>query len=132
LETAQAVIHLDSSFLIRAGFAGSAEDAQLRHWLADGEHLGASAVAWAEYLCGPVSVEDASVATTLIDEPEPLDSAAASVAARLFNETGRRRGSLADCMIAATAIQADAELATADLADFRRYEPLGLRLVALR
>jgi predicted nucleic acid-binding protein len=31
-------------------------------------------------------------------------------------------------MIAAAALHADTQLATADLADFRRFEPLGLRL----
>ena len=123
------MIHLDSSFLIRSCFPGSGEDLLLRQWLSAGELLGASAVAWAEFQCGPVSTEAASMAAALIDEPEPLDAAAATVAARLFNETGRRRGSLPDCMIAATAIQADATLATSDITDFRRFEPLGLKLL---
>ena len=75
-----------------------------------------------------LSVESASVVAALLEEPEPFGADAAPVAARLFNETGRRRNSLADCMIAATALQAGAELATADLSDFRRFESLGLRL----
>jgi len=123
------VIHLDSNFLIRASVAGTDESRLLRRWLSDGEHLGTSAVAWAEFLCGPVSDEAASSAATLVGEPEPLDASAATAAARLFNETGRRRGSLSDCMIAASAVQAGAQLATADVADFRRFEPLGLSLV---
>lgn len=125
---AKTVIHLDTSFLIRSLIPGSDEDRSLRQWLTDGTHLGASAVAWAQFLCGPVSAETTSIAAGLIDEPEPLDAAAAAVAAQLFNETGRRRNSLSDCMIAATALQAGAELATTDLADFRRFEALGLRL----
>jgi len=52
-------------------------------------------------------------------------------AARLFNLGGRRRGSHADCMIAASAIAAGAGLATRNPADFARSAPQGLRLEAL-
>ena len=43
-------------------------------------------------------------------------------------ETGRRSGSLLDCVIAATAISRDEEPATANRKDFRRFEAHGLRL----
>ena len=107
---------------------GSDEARRLRQWVHSGELLGVSAVAWAEFLCGPVSDERAAAIAVLLAAPESFDAAAAPVAARLFNETGRRRGSQGDCMIAATAIQADVQLATADLVDFRRFESLGLTL----
>ncbi len=39
------MIHLDTSFLIRALRRGSPEDRKLREWLGTGETLGMSAVA---------------------------------------------------------------------------------------
>jgi predicted nucleic acid-binding protein len=52
----------------------------------------------------------------------------AGASARLFNLTGRRRGSLNDCMIAAIALRVDASVATTDVADFRRFEAAGLQI----
>jgi predicted nucleic acid-binding protein len=122
------VILLDTSFLIRALVRRSAEDARLRLWLRDREPIGISALAWAEFLCGPVTPDAVAAALDLVQEPIPFGAPEATLAARLFNDTGRRRGSLLDCMIAATSIESSAALATADRADFERFVSLGLRL----
>jgi predicted nucleic acid-binding protein len=49
-------------------------------------------------------------------------------AAALFNGTGRIRRLKFDCLIAASALVAGAELATRNLEDFRVFLPHGLRL----
>jgi predicted nucleic acid-binding protein len=122
------VILLDTSFLIRALVPRSAEDARLRLWLREGEPIGIAALAWAEFLCGPVSAGAVAAALDLVQQPVPFSASEAARAARLFNATGRRRGSLLDCMIAATAIESSATLATGNRADFQRFASLGLNL----
>jgi len=87
-----------------------------------------SSVSWVEFLCGPVGAHEVELATRVVQEPTPFDAADAVLAAKLFNVAGRRRGSLTDCMIAATAIRAEASLATANPADFRKLETAGLKL----
>ncbi len=123
------MIHVDTSFLIRALTKGSSEDRRLRNWLRDGESLGISAISWTEFLCGPVDEEEVELATYVLREQVPFLPRDSIVAARLFNLNGRRRGSLTDCMIAATAIRCDAALATSDVADFRELASLGLKMV---
>jgi predicted nucleic acid-binding protein len=120
------VIHLDTSFLIRALVPGSAQDRRLRAWLAEGTPLGTSAVAWAEFLCGPLTAEQHALAARVVGNAIAFDAADAQLAATLFNERGRHRGTLADCMIAAAAIRADARLATADRAGFAGFRKAGL------
>ncbi len=122
------MIHLDTSFLIRALVAGSAEDRRLSAWISAGEGIGMSAVAWAEFLCGPLSPSRLCVADAIVGPRVDFTGVDAVVAARLFNECGRRRGSLPDCMIAASALGAGAQLATADAADFRRFRAFGVQL----
>jgi predicted nucleic acid-binding protein len=122
------VIHLDTSFLIRAMTPRSPEDRRLRGWLVDGEPVGISAVSWAEFLCGPVEANAVELANRIVGEPLALIADDSRLTARLFNLAGRRRGSLVDCMIAATAVRAGAALATRDPADFRRFESAGLRI----
>ncbi len=125
------MIHLDTSFLIRALIRGSAEDQRLRSWLVAREALGMSAIAWTEFLCGPVEATLLSLVTELVTERVPFSEDESAVAAALFNASGRRRGSLIDCMIAAAAIRAGAPLATANSGDFRRFRAAGLRLASV-
>ena len=125
------MIHLDTSFLIRALLSGSPEDAALRGWLRQGLPVGASAVVWTELLCGPLTKRQADLALLVVGEPVPFGREDAVLAASLFDLAGRRRGSLVDCMVAAAAIRADAALATANETDFSRLLPHGLRLAGL-
>lgn len=124
------MIHLDTSFLIRALVRGSPADRQLRAWLAEDTVVAVSVAAWAEFLCGPVEASHVELATRIIGDPVPMTPADASATARLFNLGGRRRGSFVDCMIAAIALRMSALLATGNPADFRRLEPGGLRILA--
>jgi predicted nucleic acid-binding protein len=121
------MIHLDTSFLIRALVPGSHEDAQLRAWLSDETPLAISAVAWAEFLCGPLGAEDLSLAGAVVGEAQPLTADHAVKAAELFNAAGRKRGTFVDCLIASVAIDEDARLATTNPKDFKGM--VGLRLV---
>jgi predicted nucleic acid-binding protein len=50
------------------------------------------------------------------------------MAANLFNQTGRRSRSLANCMIASVSIRCGAKLATVNLADFQPFVAHGLIL----
>jgi len=123
------MIHLDTSFLIRGLVRGSAEDRALRKWLKDGEPLGMSAIAWTELLCGPLGESQLELATRVVSERVPFLEGDSLTSARLFNKTGRRRGSLIDCMIAAGALRARVPLATANVADFRRFAAFGLAIL---
>lgn len=122
------MIHLDTSFLIGALDHGSPQDRSLRRWVEDGETLTMSAVAWSEFLCGPLTRAELELARQIIGMYRDFTPDHATIAARLFNETGRRRGSLPDCMIAAVAMADSAPIATANEADFRRFENAGLIL----
>lgn len=122
------MIHLDTSFLIRALDPGSPEDRKLRGWIGEGEALGMSSVAWTELLCGPLSPSEMEWAAAIVGRRRNFTSEHAVIAARLFNNSGRRRGSLIDCMIGATALADGASIATANTVDFRRFATAGLEL----
>ena len=123
------MIHLDTSFLILGLLQDSPQGRALRRWLEQGESLGIGAIGWAEFLCGPVGEPEAGLASQFLGDPIPFRTEDAALSATLFNHSGRRRGSLVDCMIAAAALRSDATLATANPSDFRRMEPAGLKLV---
>ena len=122
------MIHLDTSFLIRALVRGSPEDARLREWIRANEPLGMSAIAWAEFLCGPVDETALSLASAVVARRFQFTEEMATMAARLFNGSGRRRGTMIDCMIAATALAEEAAVATSNPGDFSRFEAFGLAL----
>ena len=91
------VTHLDNNFLIDALVPGSTQEAQLVSWLGTGETLGISAIAWGEFLCGPLSPAAEAFARSLFPGAEALERADAEKAAELFNLTGRRSRSYMDC-----------------------------------
>ena len=122
------MIHLDTSFLIRALIRGSAEDSQLRGWLQTSEPLGMSTVAWAEFLCGPIDEAELKLATGIIRRRSDFTLEQSVTAARLFNDSGRRRGTFVDCMIAASALTEGAMIATTNIADFSQFEAFGLKI----
>jgi predicted nucleic acid-binding protein len=105
------------------------EASLVREWVADGATLAASSAAWAEFLCGPERPGAVQAVRRVVPIIVPFDEAEARVAARLFNAAGRRRGSMVDCMIAATAIRADATLATSDRRGFGPLAKHGLQLI---
>ena len=125
-----AAVHLDTSFLIRAMVAGSGEASSLLGWIEEGRVVAMSSVAWGEFLCGPVDAAEEELALRIIRDIQPLEVQDAALAARLFNEGGRRRGSFQDCMVAATSLRAGASLATANPDDFERLAGAGVSVLA--
>jgi predicted nucleic acid-binding protein len=123
------MVHLDTNFLIRALVRGTPQDKVLRDWLRSGEKLGMNTIAWAELLCGPIETRHLELATAIVSERVPFLEEDSALAARLFNKSGRRRGTFADCMIAATSLRSKAPLATANPSDFSRFEEAGLTLL---
>lgn len=122
------MIHLDTSFLIRALVRGSPEDRRLREWLSTSEPLGISTIAWAEFLCGPVDKPQLQLVNEVIRRRIDFTPELAIIAARLFNDSGRQRGTFVDCMIAAAALSEGARIATTNVADFHRFEAFGLKM----
>jgi predicted nucleic acid-binding protein len=123
------MIHLDTNFLIQSLVPGAQSGLTLQAWLASDEELGISTIAWSEFLCGPLSTIDLILAQRLFPVPEPFLSSDAERSADLFNLTGRRSRSLADCQIAAVALRCGAGIATVNSGDFSVFQPHGLILV---
>jgi predicted nucleic acid-binding protein len=121
-------IHIDTSFLLRALQPQTAASAQLAAWIGEGRDVHMSAMAWTEFLCGPLTDAQRDGVRRLLGDALPILARHGERAAQLFNASGRRRGSLADCLIAAVAIDAEAPLATTD-ASFARFDAHGLQMV---
>ncbi len=130
----ESIIQLDTNCLIALSNASSSTGAALLKWLADGGSLQVSIMAWAEFQCGGpggLRLEEDAAARTAIDVVLSPTETEAELAARLFNATGRRSRSLADCLIAACAMQADVLLVTENRDDFQPFLEHGLRLAEL-
>jgi len=124
------MIHLDANYLILGTSASTQQSADIERWLAAGEGLGTSAIAWMEFVTGPVTSEVVAAVRQVLEERIfPVGHEEAELAARLFNALGRRRALRYDCLIAAAAICGGARLATANRSDFSLLAPHGLELV---
>lgn len=122
-------IHLDTNILIAVGAPESPLRIELQRWLSQNFSVAVSAMAWAEFKCGPASPELIEAwRVLLVDRVVPIDQTLAELAATLFNQTGRRSRSLPDCLVAATAIHLDAQLATLNRSDFDLFVKFGLVL----
>jgi predicted nucleic acid-binding protein len=122
------MIHLDTNFLIQISVAGSNAHMQFAGWATAQEVFNVSSIAWADFLCGPIDATAEALAQQVFPQPEAFLAADAVLAASLFNQTGRRSRSLADCMIAAVAIRCGAKLATLNAGDFQPLTNHGLIL----
>jgi predicted nucleic acid-binding protein len=97
-----------------------------------GQIFATSAISWTEFLNGPVTPLEVSRAEAVLQSRIiSFGQKEAALAADLFNKTGRRRGSRFDCWIAATAIIAQAELATVNHSDFKAFISHGLKLAVV-
>ena len=124
------LIALDSNFLIAARKPKSVADELVQRWLRRACSFEISTIAWSEYLCGPVRPDEVALSRRLISQIETFTERDAELAAELFNKTGRRSRTHADCMIAAHAIRRGAVLATLNTRDFRHFEAFSLRLAS--
>ncbi len=126
------MIHFDTNLLIQTTIADSPAHQQFREWASTQESFGISSIAWAEFLCGPLDATAERIARQIFSNPEPFFHEDAALAANLFNLTGRRSRTLADCMIAAVAIRCGAKLATSNSVDFQPLVQHGLVLAEMK
>ncbi|MEX1115452.1 MAG: PIN domain-containing protein [Akkermansiaceae bacterium] len=123
------MIHLDTNYLVDVATVGSVGGAKVHAWLKAGKSVTTSAVAWSEFCNGPLSKPQKDATFAVLDRKiTDFTWREAEEASRLFNLSGRRHGSHADCMIAAAAILSGFPLATFNTADFQRLVPFGLVL----
>jgi predicted nucleic acid-binding protein len=110
-------------------------DEAVKRWLMDDHQIATSAIAWSEFLTGKRkrrSVDDAMRCENVLNGGiMEFGRAEAEIAADLFNQIGRppAKRMRRDCLIAAGAIVAYAELATFNIDDMKRFVPYGLRIV---
>lgn len=125
------MIHLDTNVLIALPLLARQRH-PLTQRIAAGEPAAASALAWFEYVCGPLAESEQQLVRAVLGARIlEVDEGVAERAAALFNHAGRRRSLRTDSVIAATAILAGAELASYNASDFAPFAVHGLTLLAL-
>ncbi|HEY5792323.1 MAG TPA: PIN domain-containing protein [Chthoniobacterales bacterium] len=123
-------IQLDTNALIALADPAGAVVQLVRERVQEGRLPAASAVAWHEFVRGPLLPDELLRVERVVGARiQPVTRGTAELAARLFNATGRRAFT-ADCFIAASAIESGAELLTANREDFNPFVPFGLQLAA--
>ena len=123
------MIHLDTNYLIGLVTIPSPFQSQLLAWLNAGEKFAVSAVVWSEFLNGPVTPREIRDASIMLEGRIIVFGVIeAEMAAKIYNQTGRKRGTRNDCFIAATAICSRVTLATLNRKDFSPFVSAGLRL----
>lgn len=122
-------LHLDTNALIALSDPSHPLFLRIEQRLREGWTTDTDAVAWHEYVRGPLLKEDRERAMLVIgNRVSDLTRPVAEKAAEWFNATGRRRASTADCLIAAACLHEDAELVTNNVDDFTPFIPHGLKL----
>src|SRR5690606_4704896 len=107
------MIHLDANLLIAAARKSDAHHSAASRAITQPVPCACSSVAWMEFHSKPVHPrDDAALRSILAGGILPFGEAAAALAGELFFQTGSKRRTRLDTMIAATAILAGAQLAT--------------------
>lgn len=123
------MIHFDTNALVALPL-WAREGNEVVSRVVEGEAAAVCALVWYEFLLGPLADDEAELAHAFIGgRVEPMTEDDAELGARLFNACGRRRNLKTDALIAATAIRANAEFVTVNVADFKPFVAHGLRLV---
>jgi predicted nucleic acid-binding protein len=122
------MIHLDTNALIALPLWAKEGHVVIQR-IAAGEPAGVSAIAWYEFLIGPVAEEEVSLAHAFVrGNVAAMDTTDAQLAASLYNRAGRRRILKTDALIAAVAIRAKASLLTLNIDDFLPFVHYGLQI----
>ncbi len=124
------MIFLDTNFLIRCLIKESEEAKKVLMWLNNEDSLATSCMCWYEFLCCPVTQRQSSLVLSILDNQiYDLTAHTSQIAAQLWNAAGRNRGLKIDVLIAASALEHNALLATSNISDFEPFVPFGLKLV---
>src|SRR5882724_28816 len=112
------MIHFDTNALIALPQWPRAKHPAIRR-VAAGEPAAVCSVVWYEFLIEPIDAAEIDLAQAFQQgRIQRIDDEDALLAARLFNDCGRRHTLKTDALIAAAAIRAHAEFVTVNVADF--------------